>query len=99
MKLIKVADMLKTMEMRGEDRELIPFSITFVTCDLRRDEGGDKITLQEAVLVGGASSKSRSKNPQHFNNYTRNIRALNSDRLIKIHPLLVTEFNGMGVCQ
>jgi len=91
--------MLKTMEMRGEDGERIPFSITFVTCNLKRDEGGLKIHLEQVVLLGGSSSKSRAKNPNHYENYTRNIRAVEGDRLIKIHPLLVTEFNGQKICQ
>lgn len=91
--------MLKTMEIRGDDGQVIPFSITFVTCDLKRDEGGNKITLPEAILVGGVNSGSVAKNPNHYDNYTRNIRAANGDRLIKIHPLLVTEFNGRKVCQ
>ncbi|TXI14954.1 MAG: hypothetical protein E6Q66_04675 [Pedobacter sp.] len=91
--------MLKTAEMRGADGQRIPFSITFVTCDLKKNEGGNKIHLSEAVLVGGSSSKSRSKNPNHYENYTRNIRALNGDRLIKIHPLLVTQFSGLKTCQ
>lgn len=99
MDLIKVTDMLKTMEIRGDDGQVIPFSITFVTCDLKRDEGGNKITLPEAILVGGVNSSSVAKNPNHYDNYTRNIRAANGDRLIKIHPLLVTEFNGRKVYQ
>lgn len=85
--------------MRGQDGQPIPFSISFVTCDLKKDEGGNKIRLSEAVLVGGSNSKSRTKNPNHFENYTRNIRAVNGDRLIKTHALLVTEFNGMKLCQ
>lgn len=91
--------MLKTMKMRGEDGQLIPFAITFVTCDQKKDEGGNKITLTDALLVGGAGSVSNVRNPNHFENYTRNIRAVNGDRLIKIHALLVTQFNGRRVCQ
>lgn len=99
MNIIRVTDMLKTMQMRGEDREPIPFSITFVTCDLKKDEGGNKITLKEAILVGRARSKSEVKNPNHFANYTRNIRAVNSDKIIKVHALLVTKFNGQEITQ
>lgn len=99
MELIRITDMLKTMQMRGEDRQLIPFSITFVTCNLKMDEGGEKITIKEAILVGSGSSKSEIKNPNHFTNYTRNIRSINSDRIIKIHPLLVTRFNGQKIRQ
>lgn len=85
--------------MRGEDHDPIPFSITFVTCDLNKDEGGDKITIKKAILVGSGSSKSEVKNPNHFANYTRNIRSVNSDRILKIHPPLVTRFNGQKITQ
>lgn len=99
MEIISVQDMLNTMVMRGEDRELIPFSITFVTCNEKNRTGGDKITLKEAVFVGGPSKKTKARNPDHFGNFTRNIRALEGDRIIKIHPLLVTRFNGFRVTQ
>lgn len=99
MEIISVRDMLNTMVMRGQDRELIPFSITFVTCDEKKDIGGDKISLDEAVFVGGPSKKPKARNPNNFQNYTRNIRALNGDRIMKIHPLLVTRFNGFRVTQ
>lgn len=89
--------MLNTMAYRGQDRELEPFSITFVTCDLKKGTGGQKISLDKAVLVGGRSSKSGERNPQHDRNYTRNIRHLESDKIIKIHALLVTRFNGFKV--
>lgn len=99
MEIIQVSDMLKTMEMRGQDRERIPFELTFVTCDMKKNTGGEKITLKEAVLMGGSSSKGESRNPNHYSNYTRNIKALKGDRIIKIHPLLVTRFNGKRVTQ
>jgi len=91
--------MLKTMQLRGEDRELIPFSITFVTCNLKLDEGGEKITIKKAILVGSGDSKSEVKNPNHFPNYTRNIRSVNSDQIVKIHPILVTRFNKQRITQ
>lgn len=101
MEIIRVKDMLNTMIMRGADGELIPFSITFVTCDEKQDRGGKKITLDRAVLLGGPSSRNKrgGRDPRHFANYTRNIRHVDSDRIIKIHALLVTRFNGMRVAQ
>lgn len=89
--------MLKTMAMRTSDGEPIPFSITFVTCDQKKNTGGEKITLAEAVLVGGGKSNSDSRNPNHFENYTRNIKSAKGDRILKIHPLLVTRFNQMQI--
>jgi hypothetical protein len=99
MEIISVKDMLNTMMMRGEDGEFIPFDITWVTCDEKLGIGGDKITLKEAIFVGGPSKRRSKRNPNHFENYTRNIRALNGDRIITIHALLVTRFNGFRVTQ
>lgn len=99
MDIIRVKDMLNTMLMRGEDGELIPFAITFVTLDEKKGTGGKKITLDRAILVGGPSSKSKGRNPNHFENYTRNICHAEGDRIIKIHALLVTRFNGMRIAQ
>ncbi|WP_353183578.1 hypothetical protein [Parapedobacter lycopersici] len=99
MDIISVRDMLNTMQLRGEDGELIPFSITFVTCDEKNDTGGNKITLDQAVLIGGPSKKTGGRNPNHFANYTRNIRHVDGDRIVKVHALLVTRFNGMRISQ
>lgn len=96
---ISIKDMLNIMQMRGHDRELIPFSITFVTADLRKGTGGKKIVFDQAVFVGGVSKKSKVRNPNHYDNFTRNIRHVQSDRIITIHPLLVMKFNGMEVTQ
>ncbi|MGJ1295534.1 hypothetical protein ACR777_15110 [Sphingobacterium spiritivorum] len=98
-KFISVKDMLNTMMMRGQDRDLIPFSITFVTADLKKGTGGQKITYDQAVFVGGPSNKTSGRNPNHYGNMTRNIRHKNSDRITTIHPHLVLKFNGLIVTQ
>ncbi len=95
--MISVKDMLWTMQSRTTDGELIPFKIKFVTLNLKAGTGGDIIILDSAVLVGGSKSKSELRNPDHFNNYTRNIRATAGDKIIKMHPLLVIEFNDASV--
>jgi hypothetical protein len=97
MEMIRVADMLKQMLMKTSDGEFIPFRITFVKCDLKRNTGGQKVSLASSVLEGGPSSKDKPRNPNHHRNYTRNIRAAEGDRIMKIHVLLVTQFNGAKV--
>ena len=97
MELIRVADMLQTMQMRNADRTPIPFSIRFVTCDQKQGTGGKRIEYSEAVLVGGGVSKSEEKNPGHFANYTRNLKGIGTEQIRKFHPLLVEEFNGKKV--
>ena len=97
---ISVKDMCDIMQMRGEDRELIPFSLTFVTADLKKGTGGKKITFDDAIFVGGPSrSSDKKKNANHYANFTRNIRHRQSDRIITIHPILVLKFNGLIVTQ
>jgi len=96
---ISIKDMLNTMQMRGEDRELIPFSLTFVTADRKKRTGGQRLTFDEAIFVGGPSSKDKERNPNHYYNSTRNIRHTNSDRITTIHAHLVLVFNGMKVVQ
>ncbi len=99
MEMISVKDMLWTMQLRTSDGELIPFSIRFVTCNLKAGTGGDIIHLERAVVVGNGKSKGELRNPDHFTNYTRNIRAAEGDKIIKIHALLVIEFNDLKVNQ
>lgn len=85
------------MQSRTSDGELVPFSIKFVTCNLKAGTGGDLICLEQAVVAGNGNSKGKKKNPNHYSNYTRNIRALHGDKLIKVHALLITEFNNQKV--
>lgn len=89
--------MLKVMDMRTNDGEHIPFSIEFVTCNEAKGEGGQIINFDAAVVVGGAHSNSESRNPNNYENFMRNIRHLNSDRVTKIDPWLVRKFNNMEV--
>lgn len=86
--------MLNAMNDRTELGDFVPFSLTFVTCNKRLGTGGEKITLERAQLVGGGNSKAKKSNPNHFEHYTRNIKAVDGDRIMKVHVLLVTRFNG-----
>lgn len=97
MEMIRIAEMLTIMNTWEKRGERVPFSITWVKCDEKQGTGGEKITLDQAVLVGNAHSKSEKRNPNHFENYTRNIRAYEGDRIMKIHIPLVTRFNGKQV--
>ena len=90
--------MLNVMNQRDGNGDFIPFGpITWVTCDLKRNTGGEKITLERAVLCSGGKSSAEKYNPNHFDNYTRNIRAADGDRMMKIHVPLVTRFNDAKV--
>lgn len=85
------------MDMKGEDNQPIPFAFTFVTCNLKKETGGKRITIDKAVIVGGVVSNSTLKDQNHFKNYTRNFRSVNNQEIRQFHPLLVETFNGMKV--
>ena len=96
--MIRQADMLNVMNQRDGNGDFVPFGqITYVKLDNRRNTGGEKVTLENAVLHGNGKSKSTAKNPNHFENYTRNIKAAGGDRIMKIHVPLITRFNGLKV--
>ena len=95
--MIRVRDMLSQMLMKTTDGVFVPFSVTFVTCDVKRGTGGKKITIDSAILEGGPKSNSKLRNPNHYRNYTRNIRATTGDKTIKVHALLITRFNGAKI--
>lgn len=95
MEFIKMKDIVKVMSRTDRFNEPLPFSITFVTCDEKRGTGGEKITLNEAICIGGPSTRNMIRDPHHDLNFTRNIRAKNGDKIITVSALLITRFNGM----
>lgn len=89
-----------------------PFSMTFVAADRRRGTGGDIVSVKNWVKVSKtpdgvvpASKKKRilsqiilAKNPNHYENKTRNIRNLRKLKQIrKVHIRLIVLFNGKKV--
>lgn len=89
--------MLATMNTWEKSGVRVPFSITWITSNEELGTGGERITLEKAVLVGSAKSKSEKRNPNHYENYTRNIRAEEGDRIMKVHVPLIRRFNGKRV--
>ncbi|SEM66331.1 hypothetical protein SAMN05192574_101385 [Mucilaginibacter gossypiicola] len=97
MELIRVQEMLAVMDLKGEDGLPIPCNFRFIDCNLKKGTGGKRITVKNVVIVGGVSSDSTQRNPNHFQNYTRNFRSIYNNEIRKFHPLLVEEFNNMRV--
>jgi hypothetical protein len=96
--MIRVVDMLNVMNTRDGNGEFVPFGeITWVTCHKTNNTGGEKISLSNAVLYGGGKSNAKKYNPEHFAHYTRNIRAADGNRPMKLHVLLIIRFNGAKV--
>lgn len=108
MELISIRDMLEDMEM-GQ-----PFSMKVVKYNKQAVTGGNILEIEEAFLRKKSSINrpkeitdpatregGQSKAPNHFKNYTRNIRLLKNggptNTIVKIHPPLVLEYNGKKV--
>jgi len=85
------------------------FSIRFVTCDHKKDSGGELVDIYKAVKNGSVKKEHRVqsslqpvsrlllKDPNHFENSTRNIKILNNGEIRKLHIRLIRRFNGRVV--
>ncbi|QCR23077.1 hypothetical protein [Pontibacter sp. SGAir0037] len=103
--VIRLTEVLQHMQAG-----LTPFDIAYVTLDQRRKTGGEIKRYTQCLLSGikqkkgkattGANPKPEStswaKNPNHFDNATRNLTLPNGQKR-KLHIWLITEFNGMKV--
>jgi hypothetical protein len=85
------------------------FSIAFVTTDLKRNTGGefisiercrkhDFLTREEKAKIAKASPQTNMlhRNPHHYENSTRNIVMPNGE-IRKCHIRLIRKFNGKTV--
>ncbi len=79
------------------------FSIGFRTYNKRLGTGGEYIYFKEACKFNHLTAAERIseihkktpllKNPDHYNNSTRNIKVLANGNIVKIHLRLVRKFN------
>lgn len=106
MKVISLQDVLADMDAGSN------FTIAFVTADRKRETGGEIIELENVRLHRKAdheedksqkiaapaveSAKLDSRNPQHLQHGTRNLR-LSSGKIRKVHIRLIVKFNGAKV--
>lgn len=84
------------------------FSIGFRTFNDKLQTGGEWIEFDQCVKhnhktyqelrENAAKPKAKVyKNPQHYQNATRNIKTLHDGQLIKVHLRLIRKFNGKTV--
>jgi len=86
-----------------------PFSMVVITCDRKKQQGGEWLHINEAVKHEPITKEQRyklsrlqpasdmvRKNPRHYENSTRNIR-MKGGEIRKIHLRLVRQFNGAVV--
>lgn len=81
------------------------FSIGFRTYNFKKDEGGEWIEYSNCVkhnhqLKKQSSSNnstnsttSSKRNPNHYENSTRNIKRIDNGNLVKVHIRLIRKFN------
>lgn len=106
MNYILLKDALREIDRVDESKNPIPFACRFVTADRKRNTGGEIITVVNAVkCVGkkdgeivflGRETAAPRRNPNHYENATRNI-ALQNGAIRKMHIRLIIEFNGQKV--
>ena len=110
---IYLADVLEQMRTLGPDGKAVPFSISVRTWQRFSKTGGAlknwakaKMVMKEenpnlnSILSLRQKPKQRTvlkRNPEHFENKTRNIKVLPEGKIRKIHIRLITMFNGKKV--
>lgn len=89
-----------------------PFDMTYVTADVKKRTGGRLVTVRKAIKTGYKVKDGTQltaamlrklkgdslpeKNPNHFENFTRNI-LLQGQEVRTVHIDLITRFNGKKV--
>jgi len=104
--MLRLKDALKLMDRLDHKGKPIPFELTFVTADRKRNTGGNLKTAKAAIL-----SKHNNKLPLHqrrvdgfggsrkpasHENATRNIQTPDGT-ITKVHIRLIKSFNGQVI--
>lgn len=100
---IDVRQLLSAMETKAW------FSCKLIKCNQQQCTGGEVVELKRARLLSGTEKKIRpapgdstaskarqKKAAEHNYHFTRNLE-LRTGEVIKVHPLLIFEFNGQPV--
>lgn len=100
--IISLKDALKLMDRLDHKGKPIPFTITFVTANRKKNTGGKKLQIDGAILskhnkllplhIRRVDGFGGSKHPKSHENATRNIQAPDG-AITKVHIRLITSFN------
>ena len=90
-----------------------PFALRFVKLNEQKGTGGEIVELAGQLLSGRGAAKAPVpatsasvpageaahlvRNPNHYNNHTRNLVSTLNGRYTKVHYPLILEFNGQKV--
>ncbi len=109
---IILPEVLKQMRQLDETGRAVPFSIAIRTFNSNTKKGGKvnrykkaKLVMQEKVqpknctkaLMYHTKRTINPKNPNHWENKTRNIKVFPEMNIVKINILDIIEFNGQKV--
>lgn len=102
-KTMFLREVLMEMKKLDENKNPIPFSITVRTYNQQNKVGGRLVTWDNALLMQPPKAVGKIrlsqnidfKNPNHFENRTRNLKT--SEGIKKINILFITNFNGFDV--
>lgn len=103
---MKIIHLKEVLEEMGEGK---PFSITYVTCDVTRNTGGDIMSLENVILsfkqngvekfgfeTPAPNVTEHTKRANHYVHASRNVLLQNGMRR-KFHLRLLLQFNGQKV--
>lgn len=98
-----IRDVLLEMRKLDSKKNPVPFSVSYRTYNRQNKMGGRLVTYHNATLLQapktpGSARLSQNidfKNPNHFENYTRNIKT--DEGIKKLNLLFITEFNNHTV--
>lgn len=105
-KVIRTDETISLKQMVDHMDSGQPFSIAFRTCNKQKGTGGEYVFYGECVKHGHQTKEERKqrkesgepkqvifKNPNHYENSTRNIMRVSSGELVKVHLRLIRRFN------
>lgn len=109
-----LSDALTQMDRITPQGYPIPFSITFITCNRKKNTGGEQITLTDVTLAKHQTFiplEMREKDPNPTSNPTthdgrsheflrrrRKLYNPKTDEILSVHPRLIIAFNGQKIC-
>lgn len=108
---ISLKEALEIIEQKDTNGEPIPFDITYRTLNRQSKTGGSLKTVNQAVILTGSNKQNLSqaalkkivetapkarKNPNHFENRTRNLKKPNGEKF-KVHIRFIISINNQKV--
>ena len=95
-KIIYLKEVLKQMKKLDKHKEPIPFDIVVREFNKQNKSAGKLKEYNECKLMQKGRFRKYVKNPNHWENRTRNVKLPNGD-IKTIHTIFIVKFNGKKV--